>query len=407
MLRIKALKWMSSIILAMASVFGAVSIAMGDQEVKGAVGTGNFIDVPASYWAKASIQKALDKGYVNGYPGGYFKPNANVTRAEFIKMVVNALELSSEKKDGKWYEEYVAAAMENNLYLAEDFGNNEDEWSKPITREEMARMAVRATGERTNESDKWMYLATRKGLISGLGAGKLGLKEKTTRAQSVTIIDRILTVKSGGALKVDKYALANAEIVWHRTNIFTVMPEIFVDSKTPENVEELWKEENMVIESKDGNWKGELLELVAIDLADPNDPNLRQIPPVRELKWQNRSSSSYDGMPLEKWKNSYLLYFKTKIIHNKDSKRYADYITFIPLSFQGMNSPDWDKFKNGYLNAPAWVYHKKPSDSPYLVVPKSSWKQNARLSIEVYTPALSGFYLSRNIILDVSGPLWR
>ncbi|OZQ56766.1 hypothetical protein CA600_30760, partial [Paenibacillus sp. VTT E-133280] len=95
--------------------------------------------------------------------------------------------------------------------------------NKTITRQEMARIAARATGLETKEDDKWMYLATKSGLISGLGAGKLGEKENTTRAQSVATVERVLTVKGGGKLPTDKYAISSAEIAWHKTNIFTVM----------------------------------------------------------------------------------------------------------------------------------------------------------------------------------------
>ncbi|OZQ56763.1 hypothetical protein CA600_30765, partial [Paenibacillus sp. VTT E-133280] len=95
--------------------------------------------------------------------------------------------------------------------------------NKTITRQEMARIAARATGLQTKEDDKWMYLAAKSGLISGLGVGKLGEKENTTRAQSVATVERVLTVKGGGKLPTDKYAISSAELAWHKTNIFTVM----------------------------------------------------------------------------------------------------------------------------------------------------------------------------------------
>lgn len=39
-------------------------------------------------------------------------------------------------------------------------------------------------------------------------------------------------------------------------------------------VEDMWNEERMTVTSKDGLYQGKLDSLVAIDLADPNDPNL-------------------------------------------------------------------------------------------------------------------------------------
>ncbi|HEY2492856.1 MAG TPA: S-layer homology domain-containing protein [Paenibacillus sp.] len=369
-----------------------------------AASVSGFKDVKASFWAERTIRTAVEKGYVDGYPGGFFKPNAEVTRAEFVKMSVTALGLTVEKGTGKWYEDYVKAAQENKLYLDSDFNNKESEWNKAMTRAEMAKVAVRASGKLETEENKWMYLATKKGLITGLGAGKLGLNEKTTRAQSVTIIERILKVNKGGTLAVDKYAVSSAELAWHGTNIFTVMPEFFVDSRKTENVEELWNEEKMTITSKDGNWKGELTELIAIDLADPNDPNLKQIPAISKLKWQNDVISTQKGIPVSKFMNSYILYYKTKVLYNKAPDKYFDK-PFVPLYFTGFNSPNRDLFFAGkQLNTVAWVFKNKPSDSPLFIVPKIGWKQGTDLRIELIIPSVSSHnYLSQDVV-KVSGP---
>lgn len=248
-----------------------------------------FSDVPAKHWAKSGIDTAVKKGYVVGYPGGLFMPNANVTRAEFIKMIVIATGQSVEETAGKWYVSYVNAAEQAKLYVSSDFANSELEWNKTITRQEMARIAARATGLETKEDDKWMYLATKSGLISGLGAGKLGEKENTTRAQSVATVERVLTVKGGGKLPTDKYAISSAELAWHKTNIFTVMPEIVgyrgKDWSRYASIEDQWREDKLTLTSKDNKYVATLHELIAIDLEDPNDPNLKQIAPLGTLKW--------------------------------------------------------------------------------------------------------------------------
>lgn len=54
----------------------------------------SFTDIQG-HWAKDSIERAVVKGYVEGYENGTFRPDLNVTRAEFIKMVIIAL----NKKD--------------------------------------------------------------------------------------------------------------------------------------------------------------------------------------------------------------------------------------------------------------------------------------------------------------------
>ncbi len=45
----------------------------------------------AKHWANRNIQVASYYGLVNGYPGGYFYPNNDVTRMEALSIVLNAL----------------------------------------------------------------------------------------------------------------------------------------------------------------------------------------------------------------------------------------------------------------------------------------------------------------------------
>lgn len=50
-----------------------------------------FPDVPTNYWAAAQIKELSEKGVIVGYPDGNFKPDANVSRAEFASMAILAL----------------------------------------------------------------------------------------------------------------------------------------------------------------------------------------------------------------------------------------------------------------------------------------------------------------------------
>lgn len=50
-----------------------------------------FPDVAANHWAAAQIKELSQKGVIVGYPDGTFKPDSNVTRAEFASMAIWAL----------------------------------------------------------------------------------------------------------------------------------------------------------------------------------------------------------------------------------------------------------------------------------------------------------------------------
>ena len=50
-----------------------------------------YPDVDESYWAYPQINILTEKGVIVGYPDGTFKPDENVTRAEFAAMAIRAL----------------------------------------------------------------------------------------------------------------------------------------------------------------------------------------------------------------------------------------------------------------------------------------------------------------------------
>jgi hypothetical protein len=50
-----------------------------------------FPDVAANHWASAQIKELSESGVIIGYPDGTFKPDNNVTRAEFASMAIRAL----------------------------------------------------------------------------------------------------------------------------------------------------------------------------------------------------------------------------------------------------------------------------------------------------------------------------
>ncbi|RED75541.1 S-layer homology domain-containing protein [Cohnella phaseoli] len=180
-----------------------------------------FKDLPNTHWAAASVYKVAGKGIINGKPGNLFDPNANVTRAEFIKMVALAAEMEiPQQSGGKWFDPYVSVVAKEKIYNSSDFKS----WTEPSTRLDMARFIVRALDpELRNASDKeLMYEATKRGIIRGLDKGELGANEKSTRAQAAVIIDRMLSVKEGKTLEADKRAASYAEVEMSGTNLQTM-----------------------------------------------------------------------------------------------------------------------------------------------------------------------------------------
>ncbi len=70
----------------------------------GAVAKDYYSDMQPGHWAYKQIQILTDFGVVYGYPDGTYKPEIDVTRAEFSSMVIRALEQENAKiEDPKVY----------------------------------------------------------------------------------------------------------------------------------------------------------------------------------------------------------------------------------------------------------------------------------------------------------------
>ncbi|MEK5172284.1 S-layer homology domain-containing protein [Heyndrickxia sp. FSL W8-0496] len=82
-----------------------------------------FKDVKDGYWSTQYINSLYAAKLVNGYEDGTFKPEGNVTRAEFAKLVVDAYGLTltnaatpfTDVKAGNWATPYIQTAYANGL----------------------------------------------------------------------------------------------------------------------------------------------------------------------------------------------------------------------------------------------------------------------------------------------------
>jgi hypothetical protein len=74
-------------------------------------GQTKFKDVGASHWASGLINVATEKGLLKGYPDGTFKPEANVSYAEAITILVRALGMGPVVEGkGSWPANYLSQA---------------------------------------------------------------------------------------------------------------------------------------------------------------------------------------------------------------------------------------------------------------------------------------------------------
>jgi hypothetical protein len=60
--------------------------------------TPSFSDVPRNHWAYKAITEMADKGIISGYNDRTFRPNNEVTRAEFAKIMIAAADIDFDKR---------------------------------------------------------------------------------------------------------------------------------------------------------------------------------------------------------------------------------------------------------------------------------------------------------------------
>ncbi|MHA0857352.1 endo-1,4-beta-xylanase [Paenibacillus sp. CMAA1364] len=110
----------------------------------------NFNDVASIIWANDSILGLAARGIVNGVSPQVFSPNVSVTRAEFIHMLIQTLDLNqtnasstfNDVKKDSWY--YNAVASAQKLDITSGLSNNSFGINDPISRQDMIVMVYRA-----------------------------------------------------------------------------------------------------------------------------------------------------------------------------------------------------------------------------------------------------------------------
>lgn len=122
-----------------------------------------FPDVSKDYWAASQINLLSEQGVIVGYPDGTFKPDANVTRAEFAAMAIRALGQQhtriaqpityADVDENYWayqdiqkavYFDLISNSKENDLFRPED----------SVSRAESLSVAVNALTTETISPDK-------------------------------------------------------------------------------------------------------------------------------------------------------------------------------------------------------------------------------------------------------------
>lgn len=86
-----------------------------------------FPDVPFSAWFSRYINSAAEKNIVKGFQDGYFYPDAQVTRVEFLKMVSNSFGFPDPEDEvgDEWFDPYLRAGKKYRVISGDDLRPHE------------------------------------------------------------------------------------------------------------------------------------------------------------------------------------------------------------------------------------------------------------------------------------------
>jgi endo-1,4-beta-xylanase len=178
--------------------------------------TKSFADVQHVLWAKEAVEAMAARDIIKGISDESFAPSASITRADFITLLVRALELKgkdtntaafSDVQPTAYYAQAVAIAKE--LGIASGFEDNTFKPGSSISRQDMMVLtakALKAAGKPSTGSGNLAPYSDAasistyavdsvtslvgSGIVNGKG-GKIAPTESLTRAEAAVILSRI------------------------------------------------------------------------------------------------------------------------------------------------------------------------------------------------------------------------
>lgn len=175
-----------------------------------------FADLGEAAWARPYIEALAAREAVNGVGSHAFQPNGQLTRAQFITMLVQLFDLEdaaanslfTDVKKGEWY--YAAVASAQKLGIVEGKPDGSFGIGDPISRQDMAVMlyrASKATGLGWSKgagasafadaasiapyAAEAVAVMEANGIMNGMGENSFDPRGLSTRAQAAAVLYRM------------------------------------------------------------------------------------------------------------------------------------------------------------------------------------------------------------------------
>ncbi|MCM3749818.1 S-layer homology domain-containing protein [Paenibacillus pasadenensis] len=245
-----------SIMLIVSLLAGVIVPGLGQsgQAAAAAAGSSAAADI-SGHWAEKQLKEWIGLSYIKGFQDGSFRPDAAISRVEFIALVNRLFAYDGEAAAGfsdvsaeAWFAPQVGAAVQAGY--VKGFPDGTFRPNKPLNRTEAAVMLAGLVPALLKDGDNPLQPFRDAGLVPGYGRealgallsdgymtgfpnGTVGPVKQLTRAEAVVLLDRIRkrsAAETDGGILLPAKTIAAAGIYGPATGVYTVGGDLTIQA---------------------------------------------------------------------------------------------------------------------------------------------------------------------------------
>ncbi|MGI6330653.1 MAG: S-layer homology domain-containing protein, partial [Zhaonellaceae bacterium] len=187
----------------------------------------NFTDkdnIPA--WSKGAIAAVVAEGFMSGYPDGTFRPTRNITRAEAIVMLDNAVETTIiYEEEGTYGPEEDVETIKGNVTIASD----------GITLRNVIINGDLLIAEEVGDGEVKLKNVTVKGEVIVKGGGPNSVELEDCNIPKITVSKDGVRIVASGNTRVSIVTLETGAILVQTTVTGSGFEEVTITEEVPAN----------------------------------------------------------------------------------------------------------------------------------------------------------------------------